>query len=61
MLPKSYRYKFNPLGRKARAARLTGVSRTTVTLWLRGLRACPKLDRLARTPIKEWVTYDPHG
>jgi hypothetical protein len=61
MLPQSYRYKFNPLGRKALAARLAGVSRTTVTLWLRGLRDCPKLERLARMPVKEWRTYDAHG
>lgn len=42
--------KFIPHGRKADFARYAGVTRTTVSLWLRGDRPSPRLDALAR----EW-------
>jgi len=40
--------KFLEYGRRAAFAREAGVSRNTVTLWLRGQRPSPRLDKLAR-------------
>lgn len=42
--------KFLEYGRRSEFARVAGVTRTTVSLWLRGLRPSPRLDALAR----EW-------
>jgi transcriptional regulator with XRE-family HTH domain len=39
--------KFLEHGRRAAFARLAGVSRTTVSLWLRGNRPSPRLEKLA--------------
>lgn len=40
--------KFEAHGRRAEFARAAGVSRNTVTLWLKGQRPSPRLDSLAR-------------
>jgi transcriptional regulator with XRE-family HTH domain len=55
MPPKTVQRKFLEYGRKAEFARLAGVSRVTVTLWLRGERPLPRLDKLAR----EWQPTAP--
>ena len=49
--------KFLLHGRRALAAKLVGVSRTTVSLWMRGERDCPRLDRLASIPVAEWEHF----
>lgn len=50
MPSKKVQQKFAKRGRRAAFARVAGVSRVTVSLWLRGDRPSSKLDRLAR----EW-------
>ena len=61
MATEKNRKKFSAHGRKSLAARIVGVSPTTVGLWLRGLRPCSKLEWLARMPVKNWSNYDSHG
>ena len=60
MATEKNRKKFLAHGRKAFAAKIAGVSSVTVSLWVRGLRPCEKLERLARMPVKDWRTYDAH-